>query len=138
MAVARFSMPIVASAADIDELGHVSNVVYVRWVLDVAMGHTRACGWDFAEYRALGSVFVVKRHEIDYVAPVGPAQEVVATTWIETWRGASVVRRTDIVRGEQVMARGATTWAFMSIATGRPNRIPEELRAAFGGAAPGA
>jgi len=133
--VSRFSMPIVASDADIDELGHVSNVVYVRWILDVAMGHTRACGWDFPEYQTLGSVFVVRRHEVDYIAPVGPAQEITLTTWVETWRGASVIRRTDITRGEQVVARGATTWAFMSIASGRPQRIPDELRVLFGGVA---
>ena len=45
-------MPIVAEAADIDELGHVSNLVYVRWVLDVAMGHSRSLGWDHAQYFA--------------------------------------------------------------------------------------
>ncbi len=134
--IRRFSMPIVAAAEDIDELGHVSNVVYVRWVLDVAMGHSRACGWDFAEYRALGAVFVVRRHEIDYIAPVSLGQELVATTWVETWRGASVVRRTDITRGDHAVARGATTWAFMSIASGRPTRIPEELHALFREPAP--
>src|ERR1700712_1151254 len=117
-------MPIVSTAADIDEVGHVSNLVYLRWILDVAMGHTRACGWDFAEYRALGAVFVVRRHEVDYIAPVGLDQALVATTWVDTGRGASVIRRTDITRGEQVVARGATTWAFMSIASGRPTRIP--------------
>ncbi len=127
-------MPIVSTAEDIDEVGHVSNLVYLRWILDVAMGHTRACGWDFAEYRALGAVFVVRRHEVDYIAPVGLDQALVAATWVDTWRGASVIRRTDITRGEQVVARGATTWAFMSIASGRPTRIPEELRLLFGGA----
>ena len=40
----RFSIPITATAADIDELGHVSNLVYLRWVLDVAMAHSRAVG----------------------------------------------------------------------------------------------
>ena len=134
MVISRFAMPIVSTAADIDEVGHVSNLVYLRWILDVAMGHTRARGWDFPEYRALGAVFVVRRHEVDYIAPVGPAQELVATTWVDTWRGASVIRRTDITRGEQVVARGATTWAFMAIASGRPTRIPEALRLLFGGA----
>lgn len=134
MVLSRFSMPTVAAPSDIDELGHVSNVVYVKWILDVAMGHSRACGWDFDDYKRLGGVFVVRRHEVDYVAPVGPADEIVLTTWVDSWKGASVVRRTDITRGEQMMARGSTTWAFMAIASGRPTRIPEELRKLFGGA----
>ena len=120
-------MPITATAGDIDELGHVSNLVYVRWVLEVAMGHSRAVGWDHAQYRERGAVFVVRRHEIDYVLPVMLDDKLVATTWVDTWRGASCIRKTEIARGDQVVARGATTWAFMSFASGRPQRIPEDL-----------
>jgi acyl-CoA thioesterase FadM len=41
------------------------------------------------------------------------------------------VRKTELLRGDQVVARAATTWAFMSLASGRPQRIPEQLLAAF-------
>src|SRR5207237_5153904 len=61
----RFAIPITATAADIDELGHVSNLVYVRWVLDVAMAHSRSHGWDHPEFRAVGAVSVVRRREVD-------------------------------------------------------------------------
>jgi acyl-CoA thioester hydrolase len=132
---ARFAIPIMAEAADIDELGHVGNQVYVRWILDVAMAHSRALGWDHARYRALGAVFVVRRHEIDYVAQVREGEALVGETWIDVWRLASCVRCTELRRGEQVVARGATTWAFISLASGRPQRIPDELRALFGGPA---
>src|SRR6185295_12935541 len=129
----RFTIPITATAADIDDLGHVSNLVYVRWVLEVATAHSLARGWGHPEYRALGGVFVVRRHEIDYLAPVVEGDALVATTWIESWRAASCLRATEITRGAQLVARAATTWAFMSLASGRPQRIPDQLRAAFGG-----
>jgi acyl-CoA thioester hydrolase len=129
---ARFTMPITAAAADIDELGHVSNLVYVRWILDVATAHSRALGWDHARYRELGAVFVVRRHEIDYVAQVREGEVLAGETWVDGWRLASCVRRTELRRGAQVVARGATTWAFISLASGRPQRIPDELRALFG------
>jgi acyl-CoA thioester hydrolase len=125
-------MPITAAAADIDELGHVSNLVYVRWILDLATAHSRALGWDHARYRELGAVFVVRRHEIDYVAQVREGEVLAGETWVDGWRLASCVRRTELRRGEQVVARGATTWAFISLASGRPQRIPDELRALFG------
>jgi acyl-CoA thioester hydrolase len=129
----RFCLAIHPVATDIDELDHVSNLVYLRWLLEVAMAHSRACGWDYPEYRALGAVFVVRRHEIDYVAPVVAGQELRAETWVEAWRAASCVRRTELVRvaDGQVVCRGATTWAFMSLTTGRPVRIPEEIRGLF-------
>ncbi len=131
---ARFTMPIAAAAADIDELGHVSNLVYVRWILDVATAHSVALGWEAARYLELGAVFVVRRHEVDYVAQVRQGEALVAETWVDGWRLASCVRRTELRRGEQVVARGATTWAFISLASGRPQRIPDELRALFGAA----
>ena len=127
----RFTLPITATVADIDELGHVSNQVYLRWVLDVAMAHSAARGWDHAAYRALGGIFVVRRHELDYLAQVTLGQQIVAATWVESWKLASCIRATEITRDGQLVARGATTWAFMLLASGRPQRIPDELRAAF-------
>jgi len=128
---ARFTFPITAADADIDELAHVSNVVYVRWVLEAAMAHSVARGWGHPEYRALGSVFIVRRHELDYLAPVLRGEQVIAETWVASWKAASCVRATEIKRGDQVVLRAATTWAFISLASGRPGRIPEPLVAAF-------
>ena len=124
-------MPITAAAADIDELGHVSNLAYVRWILDVATTHSASLGWDHARYFAFGAVFVVRRHEIDYVAQVREGEELVAETWVGEWRPASCIRRTELRRGAQIVARGATTWAFISRASGRPQRIADELLALF-------
>jgi len=127
----RFAIPITPTPADIDELGHVSNLVYLRWVLDVAMAHTRALGWDYAEYRALGAVFMVRRHEIDYIAQVTLGQELRAETWVDSWRMASCIRKTELLHQGKVVARAATTWAMIGIASGRPQRIPDELLALF-------
>jgi len=124
-------MPITATAADIDELGHVSNLVYLRWVLEVAMAHSRARGWDYPDYRTLGAVFVVRRHEIDYIAQVRAGETLSAETWVESWKAASCVRRTELVRDGKVVARAATTWALMSLGSGKPVRIPDELRERF-------
>jgi acyl-CoA thioester hydrolase len=124
-------MPITVAAADIDELGHVGNLVYVRWILDVATAHSVAFGWDPARYRAHGAIFVVRRHEVDYVAQVREGEALVAETWVDAWRPASCIRKTELRRGEQVVARGATTWAFISLTGGRPQRIPDELRERF-------
>ena len=127
----EFRLRVMARAEDIDELKHVSNLVYVRWILDAAMSHSRAAGWDFEHYRALGAVFVVRRHEVDYIAQVTAGQTLVATTWVDSWRPASCIRHTELVRDGKIVARGATTWALMSLASGRPVRIPDHLVTAF-------
>jgi acyl-CoA thioester hydrolase len=127
----RYILPITAAEADIDELGHVSNLVYLRWVLEVAMAHSRSLGWDHTAYKTLGSVFVVRRHEIDYVAQVTLGQAISAETWVDDWKQASCIRKTELLRDGKVVARAATTWAFMSLSSGRPVRIPDEIRGLF-------
>jgi acyl-CoA thioester hydrolase len=127
----RFRFPITAEVSDIDDLGHVSNLVYLRWVLDAATAHSTARGWDLDAYRKLGNVWVVRRHELDYLGQVTVGQSLVAETWVESWRAASCVRKTELVRDGLIVARCATTWAFIALASGRPQRIPEQLLAEF-------
>ncbi len=135
-----FSLAIQPTAADIDELDHVSNLVYVRWLQDVAIAHSEAIGWDFARYQALGASFVVRRHEIDYLRPAMLGDDIVLKTWLGSLKAASSMRMTSIVKRvsepggdarELELARSSTLWAFMGLKTGRPQRIPDDLREAF-------
>ena len=59
----QFEIQLIVTAADIDELNHVSNVVYVRWVQEVAVAHWQALASEEAQRKV---VWVVLRHEIDY------------------------------------------------------------------------
>lgn len=116
---------------DIDLLGHASNIAYVRWIQDVAIGHSTDVGLGVDGYRALGSHFVVRRHEIDYLRPTLLGDAVTLETWIEAWSGVTSLRRTRLsVNGAEV-ARALTTWAFVDATSGRPVRIPESVRTAF-------
>ena len=132
--IPRFSTMRLVVPADIDELGHVSNLVYLRWVLEVAVAHSEAVGFDAAAYAKRGEVFVVRRHEIDYLRPAHEGQRVRTITWVDSWNRASCVRRTDITSDDEslVFARASTRWALVSIASGRPLRIGEDLRRQFG------
>jgi acyl-CoA thioester hydrolase len=133
---AVFTLPIEVADGDIDELGHASNIAYLRWVQDAAVAHSIAVGLDFAAYRELGAVFVVRRHEIDYLRPVLRTQRLELRTWIDSVMAAKCRRATDIVRvdgpTEVVVARAMTTWGFIEIASGRPTRILDSIRSAFG------
>ena len=40
--------------ADIDNLGHASNLVYLRWVQDAALAHSTALGFAEAGLRGAG------------------------------------------------------------------------------------
>jgi acyl-CoA thioester hydrolase len=117
---------------DIDELGHANNVVWVRWVNEAAIAHSRTVGLGPDVYFALQVVWVVRRHEIDYLGSALEGEELEALTWVATLRGATSLRRTIIRRGDRVLARAATTWALIDVRTGKPRRIPHEMLERYG------
>lgn len=130
----RFSdehtIEVVAQPADIDENQHVSNLVYLRWVIDAAVAHSEAVGWDHARYVREGCVFVVRRHEIDYLASALQGDRVLVTTFVSSWSAATSKRFTRITRDGRELARAVTTWAFVGL-DGRPRRIPVHVLDAF-------
>ena len=132
---APFRLDFEVSGDDIDALGHASNVAFVRWIQDVAVAHSVAVGLDLAAYARMGAVFVVARHEIDYLRPALRGDVIEARTWISSVMAAKCERATELVRKKdgEVLARGVTTWGFIDIASGRPRRIADDVRSAFEG-----
>ena len=124
-----FSMPVTAIAADIDELGHVNNTVYVRWIQAVATAHWQAVARaeDVARY-----VWVVARHEIDYLRPTIVGETLSLTTWVGTPRGARFDRYVKIGDAAgHVRVQATTIWALIDKTTGRALRVPADVAAPF-------
>jgi acyl-CoA thioester hydrolase len=130
---ATFELCLSVGDDDIDALGHASNIAFVRWIQDAAIAHSSAVGLGLEGYQRLGAVFVVARHEIDYLRPAFRGDALLARTWISSVMAAKCLRATELVRvaDGEVLARGLTTWGFVEMATGRPRRIPAEVREAF-------
>jgi len=133
---ASFHITLEVSDEDIDMVGHASNIAYVRWIQDAAVAHSEAVGFGIDAYRELGAVFVVRRHEIDYLRPVLRGDRLEVRTWIDSAFAAKSRRATEISRiaedGSAVLvARAMTTWGFVDVAAGRPTRIPMTVRRAF-------
>lgn len=126
----RHELEVRVGPGDIDDLGHVNNLVYVRWVQEAARAH-----WQHAarpeDQAAL--VWVVVRHEIDYLHPAVEGDAVVVRTWVEEWKGATSDRRTEIERPSDgtVLARARTTWCALDAGTWRPRRLPAGMSEPF-------
>jgi acyl-CoA thioester hydrolase len=124
-----FELPIVARPDDIDELGHVNNAVYVRWIQEIAVAHWRAVARpeDVDRY-----VWVVTRHEIDYRRATGPGERLTARTWVGEPQGARFDRFVEFVGADgTVRVAARTVWALVELATMRPMRIQPEIAAPF-------
>ena len=125
-----FEQRITATATDIDELGHVNNAVWVRWIQDVAIAHWRAAaGPEYVD----AYIWVVTRHEIDYLRAVIEGETVTGRTWIpEGPRGARFDRHVEFVGDDgKPRVRARTTWAIIDKMTGRPLRVPPDVAAPF-------
>lgn len=110
--------------SDIDDMGHVNNVVYVRWVQDVAAAH-----WKDAASPALQVKYawVVLRHEIDYRNPAFLTDEIAGYTWVGNYSGARFERFVKLMSGIKVLAEAKTTWCLLDSKSLRPIRIPDEI-----------
>ena len=126
----RFELPIAIQPGDIDQLGHVNNVVYLRWVQDAAIAHWRATApaADQAKLR-----WIVLRHEIDYKHPALLDDEIIARTWVGTASRLAFERHTELVRraDRRVLARARTVWCPIDTQTGKPTHVSDEVRTRF-------
>jgi acyl-CoA thioester hydrolase len=115
---------------DIDGLGHVNNVVYLRYAQDAAVAH-----WFAAAPAELAEsiVWVVRRHEIDYLSPAFEDDELVARTWVGKATAATSERVVEIWRPKdnQLLARVRSVWVPLDVETHRPQRVNESLRTYF-------
>jgi acyl-CoA thioester hydrolase len=119
--------------AELDGLGHASNVAYVAWMQDAAIAHSTAAGWSTERYNELGQAWVVRRHEIEYLGPAVAGDRLFVYTWVTTMERITSQRRYEIAHADsgKTLARATTDWVFVNLARGRPTRIPPELSSAF-------
>ena len=80
-------------------------------------------------------VWVVVRHEIDYLRAVLEGERITARTWVgEEPKGARFARHMEFVGADgKPRVRAKTQWAIIDKAAGRPIRVPAEVVAPFMG-----
>jgi acyl-CoA thioester hydrolase len=118
-----FYLPITVAPEDIDELNHVNNIVYLRYVQDAAIGHWKTVPQEIASQ----IIWMARRHEIDYLKQAFLGEELVAKTWVDDFVGVKSIRHCEIMRGEEILARSVTHWISLDAQTLRPKRIIEEI-----------
>lgn len=118
---------------EIDRLGHVNNLEYLRWALAASIAHSAAQGWPTEAYEQLGAGFVVRSHEIKYLVSAMEGDEVVVRTWVSDFRRLSCLRRFRIIRrkDERLLATATTEWAFVNFSNFTLSRVPPEIADAF-------
>ena len=141
-----------------DAVGHVNNAAYLHYLEQAAIEHSAAVGYPLGRYREMGALFIVRRHEIEYLRPASPGDVLEVVTWVAEIRGPRAVRAYEVYRYGQAasdvgtiavppdsllpathvpasepLVRARTQWAYVDLDSGRPLRPPAELIGAFVG-----
>jgi acyl-CoA thioester hydrolase len=112
--------------SNIDELNHVNNVVYLQWIQDIAGLHWNELkqGLDTAAY-----VWVVIRHEIDYLNQALLGDTLLAKTWVGKTAGLKSIRHVEFYRNNKLLVKAQTTFCLLHAKSFKPMRITDEILA---------
>ena len=124
MSVFKTNYTVVTS--NIDELKHVNNVVYLQWIQDIANLHWNELkqGLDTAAY-----VWVVIRHEIDYLNQALLGDTLLAKTWVGKTAGLKSIRHVEFYRNNKLLVKAQTTFCLLHAKSFKPMRITDEILA---------
>ncbi|WP_158837854.1 acyl-CoA thioesterase [Polaribacter sp. L3A8] len=119
-----FTLTITVSPEDIDNLQHVNNLVYVTWMDKIATTHWGHLTKDnpLPQY-----VWVVMRHEIDYLKQANLGDEITVKTWVGETKGITSVRFMEFYKDDLLLVKAKTIWAMLDSKTFKPVRIRENV-----------
>lgn len=117
-----FEHQIRVSAQDIDELNHVNNVRYLKWIQDIAEAHWLSVAPKEMQAQCM---WVVLRHEIDYLNAALLGDTLKVKTWVGKSEGVKSERHVEITNlaSGKLACAAKTTWCLLDAATKRPKRV---------------
>ncbi|MEM9001768.1 MAG: thioesterase family protein [Bacteroidota bacterium] len=126
----RFESTITVGKDDLDELDHVNNVTYVKWIQEVSREH-----WHSVTDTAISEVmvWVVREHHITYVSPARIDEILTAVTYIQKTKGPISTRIVEIRNNKtnKLVVTSSTDWCLLDAKTFRPKRVPEFIKKRF-------
>lgn len=121
-------MPLVVKTYDVDFAGIVHNMVYIRWLEDMRFEFLTG-SMPVEELLAHGISPILVRTTVDYKLPVPMGDRPFGRMWISEVGSTRWTVRGQILLGDAVATDATQVGYFAELATLRPIRIPEALRA---------
>lgn len=123
-----FRHPVNISPSDIDDMGHVNNAVYLRWVQEAVISYWQAKSSIENQAQLL---WVALKHEIIYHAPLFLNDSVEALVTPTGMKGSRAFFTTEIKRGGDIATEVRSSWCCVDAKTRRPRRIAENIARIF-------
>jgi acyl-CoA thioester hydrolase len=123
-----FRHQVAIEPADIDQMGHVNNAVYLKWVQEAVVDYWRSVAPPDA---VAAHLWVALKHEITYLRPTFLQDCVVAEVVAERVQGARAMFTTVLRRGEDVLSEIKSSWCCIDATSMRPARLAREVVGRF-------
>jgi len=110
-----------------NEVDHVNNIEYLRWVDKASQLHCDASGWTRERLLQEGIMWFVARHEIDYRSEARSIDQLRLTTWVDDVRRVKSWRTTYIhaIDGKpRIVCKCRTLWVLVDIESRKPKTVP--------------
>lgn len=132
-------------ARHIDVMGHVNNLVYLKWMEEADIEHMKAQGLTFELYQAVNCGLVVRQRTLDYLAAAYPGDVLVVHTGSQLLDALRLRRVYEVVTQRQpdhapepharawrqrtrgLLVRGESLWVAVDMHSRKPRRMPPEL-----------
>ncbi len=111
----------------IDFNNHVSNIVYLPWMEELARTHTNAYD-GFKIVNELGATWFAKTQHIDYFAQAFIGNTIVAETYIDSYTKVTARRVYRFFEKETKMklVEAYTDWVYVDMKSSKPKKMGEE------------
>jgi tol-pal system-associated acyl-CoA thioesterase len=125
--VGEFSFKLRVYIEDTDAGGIVYYVNYLKFMERARTEFMRSLGYGKDYIFNQDLMFVVRDVAVTYLLPARLDDELEATASIEQLRGAVMVLRQSVRRGDAVLAQGDVTIACVDRSGVKPRRLPPEM-----------
>lgn len=111
---------------ELDMRGCVNEGAYLDYVGECGIRVVAAHGWPVVRMSAAGFAIIMRRHQIEYLAPAFLGDELEIATWAAHVRRSTAMRYYTVTRlaDQRLLARVHTYAVWLDLQTGRPVRIP--------------
>lgn len=126
----QVELAIAVRAYDVDALGIVSNITYIRWFEDLRT-HFLEVTMPMREMFTEGFSPILVHTDVRYHRPVTLNDKPVGRAWVEDLGRARWRMGLEICVGESVCCSGKQEGLFVDLVRKRPVPVPEKLVRAF-------
>jgi acyl-CoA thioester hydrolase len=123
----NIDLPITVKTYDIDFMGIVSNISYVRWMEDLRL-HFLEVHYPLKKLMAELIVPVLSHMHIDYKRPIRMHDEVMGSIWMEKFDSSGWVANMEFTVNGKLAATAAQGGVFINIGTMKRADPPDGMK----------